>query len=132
MSPTLRAALARALRNALQTLLPLLALASAGQIDGASAGAVAVAAALAALVSLVKTAAGLQADPAASLSVQLAERALAAGAGAALGLIPLDLGGVLAADWAAIGTAVAGAAVLSVVSWSLDHLPADAEAPALR
>jgi hypothetical protein len=116
---------ARALRNALQTMLPLLALASAGRIDGASAAAVCAAAGIAAIVSVLKSASGLQADPAAPLATQLLERALAAAAGSALALVPLDLTGVLSADWVAIGTAVVGAAALSLASWSLDHLPAD-------
>lgn len=126
---TIRDVAARALRNALQTLLPLLALASAGQITGASAGAALAAAGIASGVSVLKALSGLQVDATAPLAGQLAERAGAAAAGAALAVIPLDLAGVLSADWRTIAVTIGGSVALSIISWSMDHLPAD-QAPA--
>lgn len=107
----------RAVRNAVQVTLPVLALAASGRIDSAGLLAVAAAAALAGLLSVLKALAGLAVDTGAPVWQQAAERALAAAAGAVVALWPLDLAGAVTADWASIGLAAAGAGALSIATW---------------
>ena len=109
----------RALRNAVQVTLPVVALAATGVIDSAGLLAVAAAAFLAAVLSAVKTVSGLTLDPGVPDWQQAAERALAAAAGAVGGLLPLSLNDAIVADWRSIGVAACGAAALSVFTWVL-------------
>lgn len=109
----------RAVRNAVQVTLPVLALAASGRIDSAGVLAVAAAAFLAAVLSAVKTVSGLTLDPGAPDWQQAAERALAAAAGAVAGLLPLSLNDAIVADWRSIGVAACGAAGLALATWVL-------------
>lgn len=125
MNPRLADALGKATRNAVQVLVPLLALVSAGTVTGADAASVTVAALLAFLASLGKSALDWHAGPGASLPLRLLDRVAPAAIGAVLALWPTDLAGVLAADWGAIGMAALGAAGTALVMWLLEVLPAE-------
>jgi hypothetical protein len=125
MHPRLADALGKATRNAVQVLVPLLALVSAGTVTGADALAVSVAAALAFVASLGKSALDWHAGPDAGLLLRLLDRVAPAAVGAVLALWPSDLAGALSADWAAIGLAAAGAAGTALVMWLLEVLPAE-------
>lgn len=118
-------ALGRATRNAVQVLIPLLALVSAGTVTGADARAVSVAAALAFIASLGKSVLDWHAGPDAGLLLRLLDRVAPAAVGAVLALWPTDLAGMLAADWRAIGLAAAGAAGTALAMWVLEVLPAE-------
>lgn len=107
---------ARAGRQAVQVLIPLLALAAAGDITGADPAAYAFAAGLAVLVSVLKALAGLSVGVLAPWWEQALERAIAAAAGAVAGLLPADGLGLLAMDWRAVGIAAAGAAGLAIAA----------------
>jgi hypothetical protein len=125
MNTALADALGKATRNAVQVLVPLLALVSAGTITSADALAVSVAAALAFVASLGKSALDWHAGPDAGLLLRLLDRVAPAAIGAVLGLWPTDLAGVLVADWRAIGLAAAGSAGTSLAMWLLEILPAE-------
>lgn len=109
----------RALRNAIQVALPVIALAATGVLDSAGVIAVAAAAGLAGVLSVLKSLAGWTVDPAAPVWQQLTERSVAAAAGAVAGLLPLDLQGALVADWRAVAIAAGGAAILSLATWAV-------------
>ena len=126
MNPRLADALGKATRNAVQVLVPLLALVSAGTVTGADALAVSVAAALAFVASLGKSALDWRAGSGAPWYLHLLDRVTPAAVGAVLALWPTGLAGALAADWRAIGLAAAGAAGTSLVMWLLEVLPAEA------
>jgi hypothetical protein len=125
MNTALADALGKATRNAVQVLVPLLALVSAGTITGADALAVSVAAALAFVASLGKSALDWRAGPDAGLLLRLLDRVGPAAVGAVLALWPTNFAGALAADWRAIGLAAAGAAGTALVMWLLEVLPAE-------
>lgn len=125
MNPRLADALGKATRNAVQVLVPLLALVSAGTVTGADAIAVSVAAALAFVASLGKSALDWRAGADAPWYLHLLDRVAPAAVGAVLALWPTDLAGALSADWRAIGLAAAGAAGTSLVMWLLEVLPAE-------
>jgi hypothetical protein len=125
MNTRLADALGKATRNAVQVLVPLLALVSNGSITGADALAVSVAAVLAFAASLGKSALDWHAGPDAGLLLRLLDRMGPAAVGAVLALWPTDLAGALAADWRTIGLAAAGAAGTALVMWLLEVLPAE-------
>lgn len=110
---------ARAGRQAVQVLVPLLALAAAGDLTpaaGADLPAYALAAGLAVLVTVLKALAGLSVGLRAPWWEQALERAIAAAAGAVAGLLPADGLGLLTTDWRAVGIAAAGAAALALAA----------------
>lgn len=110
----------RAVRNAIQVTVPVLALAAAtGQLDAAGLAGVGVAAVLAAALSVVKFAAGLKAEASAPAWLQAGERAAGAAAGAVVGLVPSTLQGALTTDWRGFAVTAAGAAALSLATWAL-------------
>lgn len=106
----------RAGRQAVQVLIPLLALAAAGDVTGADLPAYALAAALAVLVTVLKALAGLSVGLLAPWWEQALERAIAAAAGAVAGLLPAAGLGLLTTDWRAVGLAAAGAAALALAA----------------
>jgi hypothetical protein len=107
---------ARAGRQAVQVLIPVLALAAAGDITGIDAPAAAAAVALAVVVTFVKAIAGISIGARAPWWQQGIERAAAAAAGAVGALLPADGLGLLALDWGDIGIAAAGAAGLALAA----------------
>lgn len=125
MNVRLADAFGKATRNAVQVLVPLLALVSAGTVTGADAIAVSIAAALAFVASLGKSALDWRAGAGAPWYLRLLDRVGPAAVGAVLALWPTDLAGVLSADWRAIGLAAAGAAGTALVMWLLEVLPAE-------
>lgn len=125
MTPIVHDALDRAVRNAVQVIIPTLTLASTGVVDLHGLGPVAVTALLAGTISILKTLSGLTASTDTPPLTALAERAAGAAAGAVVALFPQDYAGAIGADWAAIGTAALGAAVLSLAMGAFDVIPAD-------
>ena len=111
-----RDVLARAGRQAVQVLTPVLALAAAGDITGLDPLAVAYTVAAAAAVTVLKAAAGFAADPGASIVVQGVERALAAAAGAALAVVPANLAGWLDVDPRVAVASIASSAGLALAA----------------
>ena len=111
-----RDVLARAGRQAVQVLTPVLALAAAGDITGLDPLAVAYTVAAAAAVTVLKAAAGFAADPGASVVVQGVERALAAAAGAALAVVPANLAGWLDVDPRVAVASIASSAGLALAA----------------
>lgn len=107
---------ARAGRQAVQVLIPVLALAAAGDVTGIDPAATAAAVALAVLVTLVKAIAGITVSTRAPGWQQALERAGAAAAGAAAALLPADGLGLLTLDWGDLGLAAAGAAALALAA----------------
>ena len=125
MNPLLADALGKAARNAVQVLIPLLALVSAGTVTGADAGAVTVAAALAFILSLFKSALDWRAGADAPAVLKLLDRVLPAALGYLIGVWPLDLAGALSTDWPAVGLGTLGAAGTALAMWLLEILPAE-------
>jgi hypothetical protein len=108
---------ARAGRQAVQTVIPVLALAAGtGGVTGFDYGDGLAVAALAALITVLRAVTGLRAPAGASLLVDGADRALAAAAGTALALVATDGFDLLHADWKTIGVAVAGSALLALAA----------------
>lgn len=109
-----RDAISRAVRQAIQALIPTLLVIAAGGTRGLHVKAVLGLAGLAALVSLLKTAANLTLPGEAPLWEQVAERAVTAAAGTAIGLLTVD--GFIPRDainWQQTLTAVIGSALLA-------------------
>lgn len=125
MDPQFAKALGLATRNAVQVLVPVLALVSAGTITGADALSVVVAAALAFVASLAKSALDWHASSGAAWYLKVLDRVAPAAIGAVLALWPTDLAGALSANWAAIGEAALGAAGTAFAMWLLEILPAE-------
>lgn len=114
-----REALSRATRQAIQALIPTLLVVAGGSTSGINVAAVATLAAVTALVSVLSSAAGFKLGTEAPDWARIAERAVKAAAGTALGLVTVD-GVVPAASihWQALFTASVGAAVLAVAMFS--------------
>jgi hypothetical protein len=111
-----REALSRATRQALQALVPTLLVVAGGSTVGIDVGAVAALAAITALVSVLTSGVGFKLGATAPVWAQVAERALKAAAGTALGLVTVD--GLIPAtevDWQATLTASVGAALVALV-----------------
>lgn len=103
-----RDVLDRALRQALQVLLPVLGLAATtGRIDVKAVAAVAVVAVTQAAVVIFRALTELRASDGAPLALQVLDRAVAAAAGALLAIFTADGFDLLAADGRAIATSVA-------------------------
>lgn len=107
---------ARAGRQAVQVLIPVLALAAAGDVTGIDPLAAALAVALAALVTVTKALAGLTVGTRAPWWQQALERAVAAAAGALAWLLPAEGLDLLVMDWGDIAVAVAAAAGLALAA----------------
>lgn len=114
--PWWRDVLARAGRQAAQVVIPVLALATAGNLVGVDPLGVALGMALAVALTVLKAVLGLSVDPRAPLVQQAAERAASAAAGALLAVLPVDGRALLDLDWGIVGTAVAGAVGLALVA----------------
>lgn len=109
--------LARAIRNSIQVLLPVLVLASSGQIDGLTIRNAIGAAVLSGVVVVLKALSPLNASPTDPLGWQLVERAVGAFAGAALAIIPLDLTSLLSLDARTVAISIAGSVLLSFAAF---------------
>lgn len=111
-----RDAVSRAVRQALQTLVPTLLVVAGGTATGIDVPAVVALAAVTALVSLLKSVTGFKLPADAPVAWQVAERAVTAAAGAALGF--LTVGGTDIASsipWEATLTGALGAAGVAAV-----------------
>lgn len=106
----------RAVKNAIQVMLPVLVLAGQGDIARFGVLSGLAATVLAAGLSVVKSLAGLTADDTAPAWVRVGERGAAAAAGAVAALWPLSWDGAINADWQAIAAAAVGACVASAVT----------------
>jgi hypothetical protein len=116
-----RDVLARAVRNALQVVLPVLALASTtGTIAGVDWRATLDLVASAAVVSLVKAMLGMTADDTAPVACRALERAVPAAAAVLLGFVTAPAWSMFCADWAGIGVATLSAALAAVVHMVID------------
>lgn len=109
--------LARAMRNGVQVLLPVLILASTGKIDGLTVANAAAAAALSAFAVIAKTLAGFTANPGDSLTWQIAERAIGAAFGAVVALLPLTLSDALQLDLRTAVVSVLGSVLAAFGAW---------------
>jgi hypothetical protein len=116
-------ALGLATRNAVQTLVPVLALVAHGTITSAGLITVSVGAGLAFLASLGKSTLGWHASMAAPWYLRLLDRVAPAAVGALLAVWPADLAGALATDWQGIAWSAGGAALTAFVMWLLEVLP---------
>ena len=118
--------LARSGRNAVQVVIPLLVLASTGQVQSAGILTTLAAAGLAALASVLKAMTPLTSDSSDSIAWQVFERAVGAAAGAALAVFPLSWMDAVHMDWRVAAVSVAGSVGLSLVSW-VTNTPADVQ-----
>lgn len=110
-----REALSRAVRQAIQALIPTLLIVAAGSTKGIDVAAVATLAGVTALISVLKSAATLKASLSDPVWLQMVDRAVTAFAGTAVGLFTID--GVIPStqiDWYAAWVASWGSALLSV------------------
>lgn len=105
----------RAVRQVVQVLLPVLTIAiTSGAISGLDYTDLAVTAGMAAAVTLLRALTGIRAPAGASFAVDALDRALAAAAGTALGLVTADGFDLLHADYVGFLGAVIGSAALAV------------------
>lgn len=123
-----REALSRATRQAIQALIPTLLVMAGGSTVGINVEAVATLAGMTALVSVLKSALGFKVGPLAPTWAQIAERALTAAAGTAVGLVTVD--GVVPAteiNWQTTLTASIGSAVTALAMFYTNPpaVPAD-------
>lgn len=106
----------RAVRNVVQVLIPVLAIAAgSGSLEGIDYLAVADLAGVAALVTVLMAGANLVVDPSASLAVQAAERALKAFAGSLVATVGAVQFSLFDASWQTLAIAAASSAVLAVL-----------------
>jgi hypothetical protein len=111
-----RDVVSRAVRQALQTLIPTLLVVAAGSTAGIDVGAVGVLAGITVLVGLLASVAGLKAPADSPLWLTILDRAGKAAAGTALGFLTVDgVTPVTVIEWDATVTATLGAAALAVV-----------------
>lgn len=114
-----------ATRNAIQVLIPVLALVATGEITGAGAATIGVGMILAFVSSLGKSAMRWHAAPTAAWYWRLLDRVAPASIGALLAVWPADLGGLLVTDWRGVAASVGGAGLTAGVMWALEILPAE-------
>ena len=120
-----RAVLARAGRQAVQVVIPVLTLAVAGDVTGIDPLAVGLGVALAAAVVVLKAVTGLTASPDAAPAVQAFERVLGAAAGSLLAWLPTDALGLLHMDIQAVLISTAASAGLALAAmWTNPPAPA--------
>ena len=101
-------------RQAIQVMIPILAVAASGDLSGIDLQDVAFTVAIATVVVVLKAVAGLSVSPADAPGWQAIERAAGAAAGAALSLLPAKALDLLAFDWRTFTVAVVGSAAMSV------------------
>lgn len=107
----------RAVRQGVQVLLPVLTIALTSQtITGLDFTALAVTAGMAVIVTIARGLTGLRAPAGASPALDTLDRAVAAAAGTALGLLTADGFDLLHADWVAIGGAILSSACLAALA----------------
>ena len=120
-SPWWRDVLARAGRNALQVVLPVVLLAqTTGTVTGLDWRAILDLVASAALVTVVKALAGLSADERSPMAVKALERSVPAAAAVLLGFLTAPAWSLFHADWTGVGVATLSAAVAAVVHLVVD------------
>jgi peptidoglycan/LPS O-acetylase OafA/YrhL len=112
-----RDVLDRAVRQAFQVLVPFLTIAAtAGRIDGVQLRTVATVAATAAVVVILRALSGIRVSTDAPVYLQVLDRAVAAAAGAAAGLVTADGFDLLTADWSAIVLSAALTALTAIAN----------------
>lgn len=111
-----RTVLARAGRQAVQVLIPVLTLAVAGDVTSIDPVAVALGVALAGAVVVLKALTGLTTSPDDPVAVQAFERAVGAAAGALLAWAPTDALGLLQMDGRALAISTAASAGLALAA----------------
>lgn len=106
----------RVVRNVVQVLIPVLAIAAgSGSLEGLDYLGLADLAGTAALVTVLLAAANLVVEPSASLAVQAVERALKAFAGSLVATVGAVQFSLFDASWQTLGVAAASSAVLAVL-----------------
>jgi len=116
-----RDVLARAGRNALQVVLPVVLLAqTTGTVTGLDWRATVDLTVAAVAVTVAKALAGLSADASAPTSVRALERAVPAAAAVLLGVLTAPAWSVFRADWTGISVAALSAAVAAVIHMAVD------------